>query len=265
MTRKPVPVLMYHALADAHGACPGADPHYAVTPATLARHLGLLAEAGLRARAVRDLVGEAGAEGCVGLTFDDGHASNAAAARAILDAGGGADLFVNASLVGTRHHLGWEDLAGLAREGISIQSHGHTHRYLDELTAAEVEDELARSKGEIEARLGRAVTLFAPPGGRLTPRVATVARGLGYRAICSSRAALWEAHAAGWEIPRLAALAATGEERFRRWIAGDRWEMARVALRHRVLATARGVLGNGGYERLRAGLLAAIPGRERGR
>ncbi|MCM2326647.1 MAG: polysaccharide deacetylase family protein [Lysobacter sp.] len=254
---------MYHALLDAQGACPGADPHYAVAPGTLGRHLELLAGEGMRASSVRDLLEAGDAGGRVGFTFDDGHESNAAAAQAIIAAGGTADLFVNPSLVGAPRYLDWSALADLARAGISIQSHGHTHRYFDELSEAEIGEELARSKAAIEDRIGRPVTVFAPPGGRLTPRVAPVAQRLGYRAICSSRAGLWRADASAWDIPRLAVLASTGEAQFRRWIAMDRWEMARIGMRHRALAAAKALLGNRGYERLRAGLLAAGPRRGR--
>lgn len=255
MTDPRLTVLMYHAIPGPDGACEDADPHYAVRAPAFGRHLGLLAAAGLRASSVRDLLdGDRG--GRVGVTFDDGHESNAAAARRILDASGTADLFVNPGTVGRRNFLDWRALADLARAGVSIQSHGQTHRYFDELSDAQVEEELARSKAEIEDRVGTPVVLFAPPGGRLTPRVAGIAQRLGYRGICSSKAGRWRPGGPPWEIPRLAVLASTGEEQLRRWVAGDRWEFARAALRQRALGAAKGLLGNRGYERLRARLLA---------
>jgi peptidoglycan/xylan/chitin deacetylase (PgdA/CDA1 family) len=251
-------VLMYHALLNGQGGCDGADPHYAVSAATFDRHLDIVRAAGRRPASVLDILARGG-EGRVAFTFDDGHGSNADAARSLIDVGGTADLFVNPARVGSRNHLDWPALRALAEAGISIQSHGHTHRYFNEMDDVEARDELKRSKEAIEDRLGLPVTLFAPPGGRLTPRVAGIARDLGYRALCSSRAALWRDNGSHWQIPRLAVLAGTGDAQFRRWIEQDRREMARLEMRHGVLSAAKALLGNRGYERLRAVLQPSPP------
>jgi peptidoglycan/xylan/chitin deacetylase (PgdA/CDA1 family) len=248
-------VLMYHALFDASGACEGADPHYAVSPGAFARHLALFADAGLRASSMASILASGSARGKIALTFDDGHESNAAAAAQILRASGSADLFINPTTVGKPHYLDWRALAELANAGISIQSHGQTHRYFDELPDHEIEQELATSKKEIEDHLGRTVTLFAPPGGRLTRRVADIAKRVGYQAICSSSVGLWADGDSPWRIPRFAVLDSTGDEQLRRWVRQDRWELSRLQVRHGVLSAAKGLLGNRGYERLRARLL----------
>lgn len=252
----PTTVLMYHALTDASGACEHADPHYAVSAAALDRHLAMMREAGVRPSSLERLLQDPVPGGSVALTFDDGHASNAAAAERILAAGASADFFVNPARVGAPGYLGWTALADLARAGISIQSHGLTHRYFNELDEAELERELAESKARIEERLGRPVTLLAPPGGRMTARVAPIAERLGYRALCCSRAGVWDARRESrWAIPRLAVLNATSDAQMRRWIRQDRLELLRMGMRHHLLAGAKRVLGNRGYERLRARLL----------
>ena len=256
-----LPVLMYHALMQSDRACPGADPHYAVTAEQFERHLELIAGAGLQIRSVASLLSEPPAEKApvTAMTFDDGHDSNAAAARAILRRGGAADLFVNPARVGTPHYLGWAELRELAESGISIQSHGQTHRLLNELAPEEVEFELAASKREIEDRLGRPVTLFAPPGGRLAPGLAQLARRLGYQAMCASRVGVWNPSRERWDIPRLAVLASTSDARFTRWVQQDRGELLRQRARYRSLHFAKHLLGNQSYERLRRHLLPVQP------
>ncbi|MFM1987601.1 MAG: hypothetical protein RJA99_558 [Pseudomonadota bacterium] len=260
---RPVAVLMYHAIEPA-GVDSDADPHYSVTPAAFAAQLDAFAALGRRVRSVRDLLDEAEAGSVAGdavaLTFDDGHASNGAAADTLAARGASADFFVNPGLVGGPHRLSWAALRDLAAAGMSVQSHGHTHAYLDGMDATGVRDSLERSKAAIEDALGRPVTLFAPPGGRLHPALAGTATRLGYRALCTSRPGRWvTAAAAGLaEVPRLAVLAGTGDEAIRRWALADPWSIGRVRLRAGALDAMKRLLGNDRYERLRGAALGRL-------
>ena len=60
---------------------------------------------------------------------------------------------------------GWEDLRELERDHISVQSHGVSHRPLSQLTCAEQEQELVRSKAVLERGLNKPVDVFAYPYG----------------------------------------------------------------------------------------------------
>lgn len=256
-------VLMYHAIpADAARAADpaGADPHYSVSRARFGEQLRLLADCGLRPTSVRAMLDAHGLghdlRSCVGITFDDGHRSNHEAAAMLRDMGGSADFFVNPSTVGSGNFCSWAQLREMADWGMSIQSHGQHHRFLDDLPAAEVEMELARSKEIIEQELGRAVTLFAPPGGRQSADLEAVALRLGYERICSSRVGLWGDGGGGmYEVPRLAVLAGTSQAQLRRWVTQAPLEMAWQRSRYGALRRAKRMLGNGAYVRLRGALL----------
>lgn len=256
-----VVVLMYHAVADQPDA--GADAHYSVSRTAYGEQLKRLADRGMRALHVAAVaalpaVPQAGqGGGAVALTFDDGHASNAFAAEQLARHGWSADFFVNPSSVGQPHFLSWADLREMAAMGMSIQSHGQHHRFLDELTPHEVEAELADSKRAIEDQLGQQVAVFAPPGGRQSPNLADVAKRLGYRMVCTSRVGAWRLAGDAFDIPRLAVLASTSPQRFVSWIEQRRSEMLKQQLRYEVLASAKRLLGNGAYQRLRAGLLGS--------
>ena len=253
-------VLMYHAVL-APGSDPsGADAHYAVSREQFLNHLDIVQAHAARPTSVQQLLQQRDAPG-VAFTFDDGHESNAWAAQALADAGGSGDFFVNSSTVGTPGFLSWDALRDMRAAGMSIQSHGHRHRYLDDLPAADVRDELQRSKSIIEDRLGAPVTLFAPPGGRTSPDLPQVARALGYGAICSSRVGLWRREGSDFDIPRLAVLLGTPAVQMNAWVQQDRGELLRQQLRYGVLRTGKRLLGNGNYERLRGGLLKLARGR----
>jgi peptidoglycan/xylan/chitin deacetylase (PgdA/CDA1 family) len=256
MNNEAITVLMYHAVGDERGVCEGADAHYAVSSVQFRAHLRLAKEAGLQARSVADLLREpASRAGSVAFTFDDGHASNGPASEWIAEQGGSADFFVNPAHVGTPHYLGWTDLRAMADAGMSIQSHGFNHTYLDDLTPQQVDAQLVDSKRAIEDKLGRPVTLFAPPGGRVPPDMAAVARRAGYEAVCSSRVGLWKSNDGPWDIARLAVMLSTPEVQLSRWIRQDWWEIANRRARYTVLTSAKRLLGNQGYDRLRRRLL----------
>ena len=81
----------------------------------------------------------------------------------------------------------WDDLRELERRGISVQSHGVTHRAFSDLSPADLEDEVVRSKAVLEDGLGRPVEVFAYPygGGGADPElVRGVLQRVGYRAAC---------------------------------------------------------------------------------
>lgn len=262
MNRGRISVLMYHALTDANGTCEGADPHYAVSRRTLGTHLAIIRACGGVPRSLASLL-DAGttdrrdhdAAFATAMTFDDGHVSNFDAAIDIANVGGSADFFVNPARVGSTNYASWAMLDEMAAAGMSIQSHGHTHRYFNELSEAEIYEELQRSKSTIENKLGRPVTVFAPPGGRLKPTVAAIAKVIGYRAICASNAGLWRGADSVWRIPRFAVLHSTSDQQLERWVSQHPAEIAKIRLRQVALDGMKAVLGNARYEKWRSAAL----------
>jgi peptidoglycan/xylan/chitin deacetylase (PgdA/CDA1 family) len=60
----------------------------------------------------------------------------------------------------------WDQVRALARAGMDVESHGRRHRVLQTLDDASLEDEVAGSRRELEAQLGRPVRAMAYPVGR---------------------------------------------------------------------------------------------------
>jgi len=250
-----ITVLMYHAvLPDPHTA-EGADAHYAVSTQNFEKHIDAMDQGGFAVRSVRDLLDSSG-QRAVAVTFDDGHQSNFEHAFPLLaDRGLTADFFVNATTAETRNYISWAALREMSDAGMSIQSHGRTHRYLDDLTTKDVLEELSGSKKEIEDRIGRPVDLFAPPHGRFNDDVLRIARQAGYRAMCCSRPGQWKPDTRVYEIPRVAVLGSTSREELVGWAQGS--GVAKMVLRYRVLGMAKTLLGNQAYEKLRGRLLGS--------
>ncbi|MAG55947.1 MAG: hypothetical protein CMJ83_06630 [Planctomycetes bacterium] len=131
------------------------------------------------------------------LTFDDGYRSMLRVAEPIL-AGFGypSVLFVPTDYVGSTNRFDadrepvepmcdWDELRELSARGVSIQSHGVTHRTFTDLAASARDDELRRSKDALESALDVPVDAFAFPygdGGDDATAVGEVLLACGYRA-----------------------------------------------------------------------------------
>jgi len=112
------------------------------------------------------------------LTFDDGYRSVLEHAAPLLaERGYPAVAFVPTAFVGRTSEwdsdtseppealCSWDELRELEALGISVQSHGVTHRAASRLGPTELDGELAGSKAQLEEELGTPVELFAFPYG----------------------------------------------------------------------------------------------------
>jgi peptidoglycan/xylan/chitin deacetylase (PgdA/CDA1 family) len=145
------------------------------------------------------------------LTFDDGYRSMRTVALPwLLRFGYPAMLFVPTDFIGGHNTFDdaepeetlcdWDDLVELERQGVSVQSHGASHQPLSDLTLAEQEGELRRSRTTLEAGLGKRVEVFCYPYGddgvssypysddgassEVLRRVRETLKRAGYRAAC---------------------------------------------------------------------------------
>lgn len=243
--------LMYHAIGANGAVAAGQDPHYSIDRDVFARHLRDCRATGSAVSSARDwLAGPR--EPAILLSFDDGHVSNhGEALPLLLEHGCSADFFVNSGNVGTPGFATWSQLREMAAAGQSIQSHSHTHRYLTSLGAAELRDELSRSRAMIEQEIGQPVTLLAPPGGRMPPNLEQVARDCGYRHILSSRPGRI-GRGNPMILPRMAVTAQLDAATLAAWLRGDTLTFARAGLRYAALSALKRLFGDRGYERLRA-------------
>jgi peptidoglycan/xylan/chitin deacetylase (PgdA/CDA1 family) len=80
--------------------------------------------------------------------------------------------------------MSWDQVRALARAGMDVESHGRRHRVLQTLDATALADELAGSRTDLEAQLGRPVRAIAYPVGRRIAndhKIRTAVAAAGYR------------------------------------------------------------------------------------
>jgi peptidoglycan/xylan/chitin deacetylase (PgdA/CDA1 family) len=192
-------VLGYHKIGD----CPDGRGSWFYVPEELfERQLRWIQDNGWRVIDIQEFLAalvssDAVTEKSVLVTFDDGYRSITRGALSRLRAFGlPAVLFVPGGFIGGTNGFDagvepeeaicdWEDLLELEQHGISIQSHGISHRRLSELDQNELEREIMGSKALLESRLRRAVDVFSYPYGDCGhdgSDTARVLRRAGYKA-----------------------------------------------------------------------------------
>jgi len=266
-----IPVLMYHDLGDLPVTGTPSHRPYVVPVSAFRTQLKIARDCGIGVRtldAALDATGPAGdaAEQTCVITFDDGDQSNfTCALPALLDAGFRATFFVTAGWVGRAPFMSWDQLRGLADAGMEVGSHSLTHRPPATLTRAELFTEMADSKKLLEDRLGREIRSASSPTGFFNPAIVPAVMEAGYRALCIGRIAFWTRGDDRFTIPRIPVKRATGHEDFRRTILGDRSLVRRLRGEQMVRDGFKGLLGVGGYLRLRRVLLRILGGARAGR
>jgi peptidoglycan/xylan/chitin deacetylase (PgdA/CDA1 family) len=83
-----------------------------------------------------------------------------------------------------RFFLDWDQVRTLAASGIEIGSHGCSHRILTRIPADRADDELIRSKGDIERHIGQTVKHFAFPNNDASEALLKAAARAGYQTAC---------------------------------------------------------------------------------
>ena len=186
-------VLCYHSISD------GWEHALAVSPRAFARQLRSLLRRGFEPLAADGLL--RGRRGGVHVTFDDAY-------RSVLDAiptltalrlpatvfastgfaEGGRPLDVPELAAEAAAHpaelatMTWDELRGIAADGVEIGSHTVSHPHLTRLSDGELDSELGDSRARLEEELGRRCRFFAYPYGEHDERVQAATRRAGYEA-----------------------------------------------------------------------------------
>jgi|HubBroStandDraft_3_1064219.scaffolds.fasta_scaffold14665_2 peptidoglycan/xylan/chitin deacetylase (PgdA/CDA1 family) len=146
------------------------------------------------------IVGALPSEG-VTLAFDDGNASDAEHGLEVLTRlGRRARFFVLAKRVGTAGYLTERQLRELHDAGMTIGSHGLSHRDWRRLGDEELREELVGSRRALGELLGIEVDEAACPFGSYDRRVLRGLREAGYRRVYNSDGG--SARVGAWMAPR---------------------------------------------------------------
>jgi peptidoglycan/xylan/chitin deacetylase (PgdA/CDA1 family) len=190
------------------------------------------------------------------VSFDDGDAScYTIAAPALEQRGMRGEFFVVTGWIGAPGFMTADQLRELARRGHGIHSHSRTHPRLSALAPADIERELAGSRADLEAVLRRPVTQLSIPGGAYDERVLEIARRAGYTTVMNSVEGYNDDHG-GFLQQRFTPRSYTDVSLLVGICEHPARTKARLAMKRAALTLARGVMGEGGYGKLRDAIIS---------
>jgi len=249
-----VSVLMFHALKKTNAPLVGADEHYAMDCNDYDSLIFRILEQKIKIQSIRNIIDTVinDDDKFVVFTFDDGHVSNYEDAfQKLKDNNCSADFFINSAFVSDPGYMNWSQILDMHNSGMSIQSHGHHHYYFDELDKKTIIEELDTSKKTLEDKIGHEVTIFAPPGGRITPEVKDIAFELGYKVISTSRPGVWTVNTSLNDVPRLPVLDTSSVDRIMDWTNQEYNTINKVVAKYYITKVGKKILGNKAYDKLR--------------
>ncbi|MGH2884538.1 MAG: polysaccharide deacetylase family protein, partial [Solirubrobacteraceae bacterium] len=121
------------------------------------------------------------------LSFDDGNACDIDVAVPMLaERGLSAAFFLVSERLGKAGYVSANDICDMARAGMTVGSHGATHRPWRNLAPAELAQELTTSRATLEDHAGVPVASAACPFGAYDRRVLRAVRQAGYERLFTS-------------------------------------------------------------------------------
>jgi peptidoglycan/xylan/chitin deacetylase (PgdA/CDA1 family) len=190
----------------------------------------------------------------VAITFDDGCETDLLAAAPILRENRlNATFYVTTGFIGRPGYMSPGQLRELSDLGFEIGCHSMTHAYLNDLDESALRREISDAGKQLEQITGRNVEHFSCPGGCYNARVLDSVRRAGYRSLTTSYPQVNHPSTHPFLLGRVAIMRNSHVAAFARLCNG--YGLKRIRLNQFVRGTARAVLGNALYDRLRRRML----------
>lgn len=245
--------LMYHELF-ADGASPdsvhSSIQMYASSESAFVAHLHAIQRSGLSVRRADEWLAHRDAnDDSMIISFDDGWmGSLTLGVEALLKFGWRGTFFITRDYIGQPHFATATELRQAHAAGMELAGHGTTHRYLGNLSEADVRAEFGDVKKYLEDLTGAPVRTASVPGGDWSPTVARIVRECGYEGLFTSYPGVNRANTDRWKLKRLAVRSAMTEQTIERYV---HFSITGEVLRHRVLELPKRLLGMQNYAKIR--------------
>ena len=244
--------LMYHELEQPGRPICQSEPGYAryvLSAKEFESQMKAIASLGMKGVSVSEALKFAAP--AVAITFDDGCETDLLTAAPIFKSlSFGATFYAVAGFIGQPGYLSSAQLRELRDAGFEIGCHSMTHPYLSDIDDAALDREIAGAKAALEQMIGAAVEHFSCPGGRYDSRTMTVAKAAGFRTLATSVPRANTPSTDVYSLGRVAITRGLAEDTFNAIARGD--SLWKLQLSGRVRGGLMKILGNRGYDRMRA-------------
>jgi peptidoglycan/xylan/chitin deacetylase (PgdA/CDA1 family) len=203
----PVPILMYHVVAEAPLGTSYSELW--VAPDRFAQQMGALAHAGYHATTLDAVWRAWHGRGTmprrpIVVSFDDGYQSQATAARRTLARFGWPGVLNLAVMnVGLKGGLSRREVSLMMRDGWEVDAHTLTHVDVTTLDATRQREEIAGSRAWLRHAFGAPVDFFCYPAGRYNAGAEAAVRAAGYTGATTTDAGVASDHDDPYALPRV--------------------------------------------------------------
>lgn len=248
--------LMYHELELPGRALIQSEPgyvHYILREAKFRSQIDWLHKDGWRGLSVGEALSSP-IEKSVAITFDDGCETDwITAAPIVHEAGFQATFYITVGFLNRPGYMSGAQLHELSSTGFELGCHSMTHAYLNDLGPQQLHTEIVEARSKLEDIIGRKVEHFSCPGGRYTEQAIEVAQEAGYRSFATSRAYANHSSTDRFRLGRVAIMRNTNQAEFEKTCTGE--NLWKIRLAESVRTSAKRVLGNSFYDRVRTAML----------
>jgi peptidoglycan/xylan/chitin deacetylase (PgdA/CDA1 family) len=259
-TTQRIPLLLFHDF------CASADTsmdNFAVTHEDFEKQMECLPHDGFTGVSLETLLGDLAFVKTKGgtvvdsarkvvLTFDDGALSHYRFVLPILRRMNfTATFFVTINEIGSAARMSWAMIEDLAGNGMDVGSHGLVHTFLTAQSDRALSNDLTMSREILEKHTKKPANLLSVPRGFYDKRVVAIARGAGFKAVCTSDAGYNDFSGEdAFVLKRFTMRRGYGLDAFRSIIHGRPSRSIIVA--EQLRAGLRTILGYKAYDRLRS-------------
>ena len=199
-------VLMYHSVVNDADLASQKSDIYSISETYFSSHVDFLAQN--YNSAVRKVVSlEDSFSSGVSITFDDGYKDTLTIAAQLLCKNNlPFHVFVTPANVisGDNKYLSEAELVALSKlPGATIGAHGFSHQHLNNLQAAEINEELKSSKEWLENLTQTNISTMSYPHGAFNSQVQEIAASVGYIYAATSSWGCYQVGVKPLEIPRI--------------------------------------------------------------
>ena len=199
-------VLMYHSVVNDADLASQKSDIYSISETYFSSHVDFLAQN--YNSAVRKVVSlEDSFSSGVSITFDDGYKDTLTIAAQLLCKNNlPFHVFVTPANVisGDNKYLSEAELVALSKlPGATIGAHGFSHQHLNNLQAAEINEELKSSKEWLENLTQTNISTMSYPHGAFNSQVQEIAASVGYLYAATSSWGCYQVGVKPLEIPRI--------------------------------------------------------------
>jgi peptidoglycan/xylan/chitin deacetylase (PgdA/CDA1 family) len=254
--RQPAAVfLMYHEIALPQRKHCQSEPgyvRYVISADEFETQMSVIQKLGLRGLSVGQALQFSSP--AVAITVDDGCETDLLAVAPVLKRFDfNATFYITAGFLGGAGYMSRNQLQELSGLGFEIGSHSMTHPYLSDLNESGLRREIVDSKLLLEDIIGRPVDHFSCPGGRYDSRTIIAVRNAGYRTLANSDPRANFRSTDFMDLGRVAITRGLTKANFEKLCLGE--TLWKIGLSMRLRDTAKRLLGNTSYDRVRAVLL----------